>query len=125
MNENEKKTDNTEVTESSNERLNLDDAKPLVTHAYHKLSKPFEFCGQTYTELDMDFEGLTGRVMESIDDELGAMGITIAIPAISHRYQRMVAARAAHVPSDMIEQLPLGDYNKITGAARRFLLVTD
>ena len=44
-------------------------------HETVKLSRPFQWCGKTYEELDMDFEGLTGRDMEAIDDEIGAMGL--------------------------------------------------
>lgn len=89
-----------------------------------KLSKPFTYEGKTYEEITMDFEGLTGRDIEAIDDELAAFGIVIPNPNISHKYQRLLAARAAGVPSDMLNALPAQDYNKITFTARRFLLAT-
>lgn len=88
------------------------------------LSEPMTFCEETYTKLELDFEGLTGKDMEAIDDELASMGVIIPNPNISHKYQRILAARAAGVPSDMIERLPLRDYQKITMAARSFLLAT-
>lgn len=89
-----------------------------------KLSRPFEWCGKTYEELHMDFEGLTGRDMEAIDDEIGVMGLRGMMPAYSRMYQRMLASRASGVPSDVIEHLPLVDYNAVVTAAQNFLFVT-
>ena len=89
-----------------------------------KLSKSFEWCGKTYEEINMNFEGLTGRDMEAIDDEIGVMGLRGLVPAYSRMYQRMLAARASGVPSDVIDHLPLVDYNAIVTAAQNFLFVT-
>lgn len=89
-----------------------------------KLSKPFEWEGKKYEELTMDFLGLTGRDMEAIDDELRAMGVEVERPAYNRRYQRLLAARAAKAPSDMIQNLPIQDYHKIVSAAHYFLLLT-
>lgn len=89
-----------------------------------KLGRPFEWCGKTYEEISMDFEGLKGRDMEAIDDEIGAMGLRGLVPAYSRMYQRLLAARASGIPSDVIENLPLQDYNAIVTAAQNFLFVT-
>ena len=89
-----------------------------------RLSKPVEWRGKTYTDLHLDFEGLTGLDMEAIDDEIGNIGLRGMVPAYSRMYQRMLAARAAKVPADMIEHLPLVDYNAIISAAQNFLFVT-
>lgn len=106
--------------------MNLDAEKEIQrrSHTTIRLSKPKEYMGKTYEELVLAFDELTGRDMEAIDDELGAMGLVIANPNISHKYHRLLAARAAGVPSDMIEVLPLRDYQRITQAARYFLLAT-
>lgn len=89
-----------------------------------QLSKPFEWCGVTYTELQLNFEALTGLDMEAIDEEIGTMALRGLVPAYSRMYQRLLAARAGGVPSDMIERLPIADYNAVTGAAQNFLFVT-
>ena len=88
------------------------------------LSAPFEWCGKRYEEIDLSFETLTGRDMEAVDDEIGAYGLRGLVPAYSRLYQRLLAARAAGVPSDMLENLPLVDYNAIITAAQNFLFVT-
>lgn len=94
------------------------------SHLTIRLSAPKEYMDKTYTELTLAFDKLTGRDIEAIDDELAAMGIVIANPNINHKYHRILAARAAGVPSDMIETLPLRDYQRITQAARNFLFAT-
>lgn len=89
-----------------------------------ELSAPFEWCGKVYTQISMNFEELTGRDMEAIDDEIGVMGLRGLVPAYSRMYQRMLASRASGVPSDVIEHLPLVDYNAVITAAQNFLFVT-
>lgn len=92
-----------------------------------KLSKPFSYQDEVYTEIKMDFEGLTGREVESIDAQLQTVGdymVTQINPYSNHKYQRYFAAAAAGVPSDMLEALPMRDYNKITKAAQDFLFAT-
>jgi hypothetical protein len=124
MAETEKKDNLKEVTGKLEEGLDMESAVRRLGVVTVILSKTVTFCDETYTKLEMDFEGLTGKDMEAIDDELAAMGVVIPNPNINHKYQRILAARAAGVPSDMIEKLPLRDYQKITTAARSFLLAT-
>lgn len=90
----------------------------------YRLTEPFEWCDITYEKFDLDFMGLTGVDMEAIDDQMAAANRAVSAPAQSRRYQKLLAARAAHVPSDVIEHLPLADYNAVTTMARNFLLVT-
>ena len=90
----------------------------------YKMTTPFTWEDTTYDELEFDFLGLTGADMEAIDDELMMMRVNVAVPSQSRKYQKMLAARAAHIPSDVIEHMPLADYNAITGMARNFLFIT-
>lgn len=105
-------------------QLKEEDEIKRRSHVSVRLSKPMEYMGKTYVELTLAFDELAGRDMEAIDDELAAMNIIIVNPNISHKYHRILAAKAAGVPSDMIELLPLRDYQRITAAARNFLFVT-
>lgn len=89
-----------------------------------KLKRPVECRGETVEEIRLNFLGLTGLDMELIDDQIGVAGLRGMIPAYSRRYQRMLAARAAGVPEELILKLPLADYNAVVGAAQNFLLVT-
>lgn len=89
-----------------------------------KLKSPIEFEGVKYEEISMDFLSLTGLDMELIDDQIGTIGMRGTVPAYSHKYQRLLAARAAGVPDTLILRLPLSEYNAVVGAAQNFLMVT-
>lgn len=82
------------------------------------LAKPFEFCGETYEKIEMDFDKLTGADVEAIEEELFAETKTIVFREDwNKRYQRYLAAKASGVPNDMIEALPAREYKKIVKAA--------
>ena len=109
-----------QIEESLDMEQEIVSASKTVIH----LSKPFEWCDEVYKKLELDFDGLTGVDMEAIDDEMLAMNLLVGAPLASRRYQRILAARAAHVPSDVIEHLPARDYNAVITATRRFLQAT-
>lgn len=90
----------------------------------HKFRKPFEYAGVTYEELTFDFERLTGRDMVSIETEMQNRNEYALAPEISRNFQSKMAAKAAKVGSDVLDAMPLVDFNKITNAARDFLLST-
>lgn len=90
----------------------------------HKFKKPFEYAGITYEELTFDFERLTGRDMVSIETEMQSRNEYALAPEISRNFQSKMAAKAAGIGSDALDAMPLVDFNKITNAARDFLLNT-
>lgn len=90
----------------------------------HKFKKPFEYAGKTYEELTFDFERLTGRDMVSIETEMQSQNQYALAPEISRNFQSKMAAKAAGIGSDVLDAMPLPDFNKITNAARDFLLNT-
>ena len=88
----------------------------------HVFKKPFEYEGKTYTELTFNFERLSGRDMVSIETEMQMNNEYALAPEISRSFQGKMAAKAAG--SDVLEAMPLKDFNKITNAARSFLIDT-
>lgn len=88
----------------------------------HVFKKPFEYAGRTYTELTFNFERLTGRDMVAIETEMQANSEYALASEISLNFQGKLAAKAAGIGSDVMEAMPLKDFNKITNAARSFLL---
>lgn len=90
------------------------------------LKKPIEFEGQSYTELALDFDSLTG------DDILNAEGQYFSevgsansfMKETSKAYQVFVAARAAKVPPELIRSLKAGDFTRLTVRTQSFLLIT-
>lgn len=90
----------------------------------HTFKRPFAYCGVTYTELTFDFEHLTGRDMVAIDAEMQANGEMLMAAETSRSCQSKIAARAAGIGADVVEAMPLGDFNRITNAVRNFLIET-
>lgn len=90
----------------------------------HKFKRPFEHSGVKYTELTFDFEHLTGRDMVAIDAEMQASGEMLMAAETSRSCQSKIAARAAGIGADVVEAMPLGDFNRITNAVRAFLIET-
>lgn len=92
------------------------------------LSRPFEFEGETYTELLLDFDKLSGNDLNDAIREMKATGYLSAqdvIPLMEmHKpYQAFVAAKAADVFPGLIFALPAKDFSKITTRAMVFLNV--
>lgn len=90
----------------------------------HVFKKPFEYEGKTYTELTFNFERLSGRDMVSIETEMQMNNEYALAPEISRSFQGKMAAKAAGIGNDVLEAMPLKDFNKITNAARSFLIDT-
>lgn len=88
----------------------------------HKFRKPFEYEGVTYTDLTFQFDRLRGEDMLAVEKEMQGSSDFALTPEISLNFQSKIAARASGIGSDVIEAMPMKDFNAITGAARRFLL---
>ena len=90
----------------------------------HKFKKPFEYEGKTYEEIIFRFDRLTGRDMVNIETEMQKRGEYALAPEVSLVFQSIMAAKAAKIGSDILDAIPLLDFNQITKAARDFLLST-
>lgn len=90
----------------------------------HVFSKPFIYEDKTYNELSLNFEKLKGKDMIAIENEMAAVGEYALSPEISTSFLSKMAARAAGVGSDVIENLPLRDFGKIKNESRNFLIST-
>lgn len=95
------------------------------TSYLHVFKKPFKWEGKEHKEIEFDFGGLTGNDALSIETEMEQNNEYPLAPEVSKSYQLRMAARAGKVPSDLIAGLPLQDFNKITNAARNFLVGQD
>lgn len=90
----------------------------------HTFKKPFEYAGETYTALTFDFEKMTGRDMVSIETEMQMNNEYCLAPEVSRSFQAKMAAKAAGIGSDVLDAMPIKDFNRITNAARSFLIDT-
>ena len=89
------------------------------------LVRPINFEGQDYTELTLDFEGLTGADLEKAEMQFTAEnpqnGI-VMVKEMSKGFAAIVAAKAAKVPVELIRKLSAPDYSKITMRTTLFLM---
>lgn len=121
----EQAADTAEAVTRENTRGPERDGTESDTGVYtHVFKKPFEYEGRTYTELTFNFERLSGRDMVSIETEMQMANEYALAPEISRSFQGKMAAKAAGIGSDVLEAMPLKDFNKITNAARSFLIDT-
>jgi hypothetical protein len=90
----------------------------------HKFKKPFSYEGKKYETLNFYFENLTGHDMIRIESEMQANNEYALDPLLSRNFQGKMAARASGVGGDVLEAMPMQEFNKITNAARNFLIDT-
>lgn len=80
----------------------------------YKFKKGFEYEGVTYVELVFNFDKLTGRDMIKAESEARAKGNLTVSPDTDEDFQAILAAKAANVGSDLIENLPIAAFKAIT-----------
>lgn len=86
-----------------------------------KLKKPFEYCGKTYEEITFDFDNLTGKDMLAVEREVNLASEFFLVPETSPNFCGKLAARAAGLSSDVIENLPIKEFKRAKEAAQNFL----
>lgn len=94
------------------------------------LRKPVHFEGEVFETLTFDFGRLTAADSLNIEAELAAMNRMVIVPEFSGDYLIRMAMRACtdrrkdgrKLGFDFFQALSLGDYVKIRGKARSFLL---
>ena len=86
-----------------------------------KLNKPLRHKGKDLLELDIPLEALTGRALIEVEQELFNAGRVSLFPEYSKGYLIRVAARAARIPAEALEQLSAPDFTNVTLRVRDFL----
>lgn len=94
-----------------------------------ELKKTIQYEGKTFDKIEFDFEALNGRDLLAIEDEMARKNkISIGIE-LSKMNQYLLAVRAANkakgkngftVTGDLLECLPISDFNKVCRATRDF-----
>ena len=92
----------------------------------HILKRPFTFEGKTYEEITFEWGKLTGRDSLAIENEVLRLGKPFVTPEFSSEYLIRMAAKACTLPIgiDLLEALPLPEFNRIKGKARTFLMLS-
>ena len=90
-----------------------------------QLSKPYVDGDRTLTEIDLDLDGLKGRDLNAATRDLLVSKEVVLSPNTDPRYHTRIAAKAAHLPLELIEDLPAKDFTRITMEVQGFLLGAD
>ncbi|MCM1165679.1 MAG: phage tail assembly protein [Ruminococcus sp.] len=88
----------------------------------YKLSAPFTYEGETYSEINLDFKKLTGNDVLRAEQELLIKEDRYIIShEIDTAFLINIAAKAAKINSDVLCALPANDFMAIRRRAQRFL----
>ena len=87
-----------------------------------KLKKPVTVKGKPTTEVNLDFEKLTGNDMIQAEKVARAMGVGEASVLASMKYQTIIAAKAIGCPVDDLFELGAVDFKNIAKETTNFLL---
>jgi hypothetical protein len=90
-----------------------------------KLQKALKHKGQKLTELDIPLETLTGTDLIEVEQQLLQSGKFTLLPDYAKVYLIRVAARAAHIPVDVLEGLSARDFTIVTTRVQGFLMGSD
>lgn len=86
-----------------------------------KYRKPYEFEGETYTELDLHgLEDLRGRDLTAIEKAFNKTGVSSFVPESTTTYAKIVATRVTGYPAEYFEDLPVVEVEKIKNAVTGF-----
>lgn len=86
----------------------------------YELSKPYEFEGKVYEEIELDLESLKGSDMSAVKKQFTAMGHRSMAPVFDADYCALVAARASKLPIEFFNEMPAKDYVEVTATVTNF-----
>ncbi|MET3831027.1 hypothetical protein ABIC86_002493 [Paenibacillus sp. DS2363] len=112
---------------SEQEKEQMEAVKPTVVTI--PLSKPVTWEDENYSELRLDYEGLSGDDIINLESDFmdfiaGKRNVFVAFKDEHPAYLAVLSARAAGVHPNFMKKLGAKDFLKVTGAAKNFLHVT-
>ena len=84
------------------------------------LSKPFEYEGKKYDQIEYNLDSLTGDDLLMAEAEMNASGTIVPIVDLSKAYNAAVFARAAKIDYAMMRKLAAKDFTRATAAVMAF-----
>ena len=89
------------------------------------LSKPLSVRGETFTELNLDLSGMTGRDLLDVEEGLKAKGINVPAWEYSRSFLAALAAKSLGIPSAALSELSIKDFNAVINEVLLFLAGQD
>jgi len=86
------------------------------------LSKPFKYEDYELTEIDLDLTNAPANVLRRADADMARRKHIVPVKQLDSLYCGLVASYVSKIPYDVLESLPLPDFNLITNAVSSFLL---
>jgi hypothetical protein len=97
-------------------------AKDALGVYVHEFKRPFRYEGKKYGTINFYFNRLTGRDVIAIESEMQANSEYAIDPILSRNFQSKMASKASGIGIDVLEATPIQEFNRITNAARNFLI---
>ncbi len=88
----------------------------------YTFSKPIDFEGEKYKEIVLNLEGLTGKDIKEVSNELLLQGEVMGLAETNKNFLAALAARSANLPMEFMDYIPARDFSKITIEVQNFLL---
>nr|DAF34181.1 MAG TPA: tail assembly chaperone protein [Caudoviricetes sp.] len=90
-----------------------------------KLNQEYTLDGKKYTEIELDFESLTGKKLLIAESEFKKRNKGAAVKELEDGWLLTVAEKASGIKYGSLLELKGKDYIKVINAARNFIVVSD
>lgn len=90
-----------------------------------QLKKAIKHKGQEIFTLDIPLDELTGNDLIDVEEQIMKTGQWFQATDASRVYLISLAARALHMPIEVLKQMNAHDFAKVATEVRNFLLVSD
>ena len=90
-----------------------------------QLKKAITHKGNELTTLDLELDNLTGNDLIDVEDQILKTGNPIQSTDFSRVYLITVAARALHMPVEILKQMCARDFARVVNEVRNFLTALD
>lgn len=85
-------------------------------------SKPYEFEGETYEDIEFDLDSLKGSDISAVKRTFSNAGGYSPVPATDSDFCALILARVTKKPVEFFTEMPAKDYCALTQRVSNFLL---
>lgn len=90
-----------------------------------QLKKAITHKGNEISTLDLELDTLTGNDLIDVEEQILKTGNPIQSTDFSRVYLITVAARALHMPAEILKQMCARDFARVVNEVRNFLTLSD